>query len=156
MVQPSRVFTLWERLYRRFSIEPVPAQSSETPGVLTTIQPITDADELLRTPTATAFTSLDLSGTIGGFISIYTGAAGVRAHLKNVHREATIANSQIAIRIGGSGGVIFYLTILATAEQVWVGDITLDEGDQLGVIATGNAGDDTQAADFYFESEDLF
>ena len=49
MTQPARRFELWRRLYRRFLIEPLPAQSTDQPSVLTSIQPVTDADELLVT-----------------------------------------------------------------------------------------------------------
>lgn len=46
---PSRALAVWRRLYLRFALEPGPA--SVGPDVAKMIQPVTLADDLLRTPT---------------------------------------------------------------------------------------------------------
>jgi len=155
LTQPSRRFTIWERLAERFLIEPIPVGVSDSPSVSTMIQPTTNADELLRVPMATAQLNQDIQAS-ASFFSLYTTAAGKRTHFKHAHRELTSAQTQLAVRYGGSGGVLSYLTVLDQSEQVWDGNIILDEGDQFGIITTGNAGDSSRDIDFIYELEDLF
>jgi len=48
LTQPAKRFDVWRRLYSRFLIEPLPALQGGQPDIATTIQPITNSDELLR------------------------------------------------------------------------------------------------------------
>jgi len=52
LVIPSKEFQIWQRLYRRFSLEPFPAEGSLA-GVGTIVVPTTDADRLLARPRIT-------------------------------------------------------------------------------------------------------
>jgi len=154
MTQPSRRFKIWERLSSRFLIEPVPADATPAPGVGTEIIPVTHVDELLReTQTAQAL-AVDISGAVA-FNSMFTVPEGKRWRVKNIHREATTGTSQVAVR-GSVGGVIAYLTILATAEQVWSGTMVLEQTDQVGLMRTGNGADTSIDTDIIYEEEDAF
>ena len=82
---PSRQLSVWRRLYTRYSLEPEPA--SVSPDVSKTIQPITNADELLQRPRGLV-ESVTVTGT-GGF-GIALVPAGVRWHLVSIHiRQST-------------------------------------------------------------------
>jgi len=152
MVQPSRIFALWQRLYTRFLIEPFPA-GREPPTVSTVIQPITNADELLQVPTVGNDTDADLTGSAENFVSIATVPDGKRWRLRTVNKDATVAASRVAIIVGGN---TTYLTINVATEDMFVGEIIMDEGDELGRTATGDAGDDNSITLWYYTEEDAF
>lgn len=152
MVQPSRIFELWTRLYRRFLIEPFPADGAG-PSVSTTIQPTTDADELLSESLADS-QNADLSASAGSGVPIYTVPAGKRWTLKHAFREATIANSRIYMFM--QGGTI-YLTALGTAEQaVDLSNIKLRDGEGVGMFTTGNGADTAIFLMLVYEETDAY
>ena len=152
MVQPSRIFQLWTRLYRRFLIEPYPVGDAG-PSVSTTIQPTTDADELLRNPTGISANG-DLTGSAGGAVTYYIVPAGERWTLRHLYRELTTANSQIYLF---TGGFTIFLTAPATAAGRQDGlNIRLSAADQIGMIASGDAGDGAIFLQVVYEIEDAW
>ena len=72
---PSKKFTVYQRLYGRYKLEPRPAEETPSPDLSTTILPTTDADKLLRVPSAQSFT-VTVAGT--GSITAFTIPAGER------------------------------------------------------------------------------
>jgi len=154
--QPSRRFTIWERLSSRFLIEPVPAEATPAPGVGTEIQPITDVDELLRVPTAAVVINQDISAAVA-FSSMFTVPEGKRWHVKSVWRESTTGLSQIAFRVvTDAGTIISRVTISQTGEDVWIGNVILNESAQIGVFTTNNGADTSKDIDTFYEEEDAF
>ena len=152
MTQPTKRFDLWRRLYTRFLIEPTPAEG-EGPAVSTVISPVTDADVLLREylhPGATG----DLQASAGTFSALISVPDGKVWILKAAWREATIANTRIVLSAGYG---IMNLTILDTAEQaVSVNNIRIGEGVFIGLLTTGNAGDNLVDLRLAVEEEDVF
>jgi len=152
VTQPARVFELWRRLYKRFLIEPFPAEGGGT-QVSTTIQPTTNADELLRNPTGDSV-NLDLTGSAGGTVVAYVVPAGERWTIKHLFREDTAASSQIYLFTGGF--TIFFTKLGTDLEPADGLNIRLNAEDQIGMTATGNAGDGAIFLMLVVEKEDSF
>jgi len=156
LTQPSKLFDLWRRLYTRFSIEPAPADPELGPAVATTIFPVTVADDLLKLPVATS-DSLDISASAGSFVLAQTVPAGKRWTVMWVFRSSTVANSRIRGIVTPSQ-VTLFLTVVGTGNEVplELKDVVFEEGDQIGMETTGNAGDDTITLQMYVLEEDAF
>jgi len=77
---PSKLFSLYTRLYRRFALEPYPLQDS-TAEVSTTIQPVTQADELLRDVKGVSAVSASISAGVTAWVTVLTVPEGVRWRL---------------------------------------------------------------------------
>jgi len=141
VVQPSRIFSLWQRLYSRFLIEPFPAEGG-APSVSTTIQPMTDADELLRAygliEASTA--SFDADGEVIGLIV----PAGERYRVWGYSFSRTSGDRSIdATRLadasfGGSMTIEAY-TGTASREVIFPEAVVLEESDGINLIADGGA-----------------
>ena len=152
MVQPSKRFDVWRRLYARFKIEPFPA-TGEGPGVSTTITPITDADVLLRVAVFGGGT-INLSASAGNKILVQSVPEGKVWIVKGVFRPTTVANSSLILRSGGAGLTI---SALDTAELfVPIPNIRLAESGGIGMLTTGNAGDNVVEMLTAYEEEDVF
>ena len=139
--QPSRLFDLWRRMYTRFRIEPLPAQDTDPPGVLTTIIPVTDADALVTIQVANTV-QLDLDVTDGIFVSAFTVPAGKRWRIRYARRSATTANSR-ARGIFTPSQVTVFLSVLGTSDEVLdhLKDFIMEQGDQIGLEGTDDVGD---------------
>lgn len=140
MTQPSKRFDLWRRLYTRFTIEPLPAQVSESPGIGTIIQPTTDADLLLAVITPVQSGGLNLTAAAGSFVSGVTVPDGKRWRMMYLWRSTSIGSTQIDFIIGGQ---TMQFTVPGTAEelQLTLLGLHLDQGDEIGLITTNDAGD---------------
>lgn len=136
---PSKQFTIWQRLYTRFTLEPAPVLGSQA-AVSTVIVPVTQVDALLEVRVAGLATlDLDVAGAI--LIAGYTVPAGKRARLLYGRKGTTTASTTISATIGG---VTLILSDAATAGVFLANgaeNIILDEGDILGVISTDDVGD---------------
>jgi len=138
LTQPSRIFELWTRLYRRFLIEPFPADGAG-PSVSTTIQPTTDADELLKIQAGGSVNG-DLTASAGSGVTYFTVPNGKRWTLRHIFREGSTANSRVFYQ--GPGAATVYLSALATAEGVVpVENIVVEQDRIVGMFTTGDAGD---------------
>ena len=155
MVQPSKRFDIWRRLYTRFLIEPVPVSFSEQPGIGTIIQPITSADELLKIPQTLTGDSQDLQAAAGTFTVYHTVPAGKRWKVTVITRGATQANSRVRFR-SKPGDDIMTISALATALLPIFLNVQLEEAGTIGMDTTGNAGDDAVFLSVYLEEEDAF
>ena len=150
---PSKRFDVWRRLYRRFTLEPEPSVGESRAGVGTTILPVTQADELLRTQKLTQAAALDLS-TGGSYTAILTAGDQERIILISVWIEATTAATHIQFQPGGTA---FDFDADATAARnVDLQRLTLEPGESVGLRGTGNAGDSARAANVYYLTEDIF
>jgi len=152
MTQPARRFDLWRRLYNRFLIEPFPAESAG-PAVSTTVQPVTDADALLRVPTIQNATG-DLEVAGGAHVAYFTVPAGKRWNLIWALRGATTGSSQVTIAIAPAEMTLFGVGTVVAAQSI-VG-VRLDEGDSVGMAATNNAADGAITLQVLYEEEDAF
>lgn len=152
MTQPARIFELWQRLYNRFSIEPV--LSDTGPGVETTIVPITNADELLRV-SVMEFADLDLQASAGGNVPAFTVPEGQRWILLSALVPGTTANSQLYV---GDGTLNQSWEPLDTAQRrVSLEGFVIDEnGGVVGMKTTGNAGDAARTIHLFYLRESAF
>lgn len=147
----SRSFTLFERLYTRFSIEP--GQVSDVPPTLSTeLIPVTNVDELLRTPEA-ATATVDIQASAGAYVPYFTVPEGQSWIVKNLMRFGTTGASAFMVEIGGSSVII---TNTGTAGEALILNLRLDQGDSVGLRTTGNAADSAIRADIVRETEDAF
>ena len=152
MTQPAKRFDVWRRLYTRFGIEPFPA-GGEGPAVSTTIQPVTDADSL---QSVTRFTAgnVDLTPAAGTFVGSSTVPPDKVWRVKGLHRAATIAVSLMQLRKGSTAIPVSGFGL--DDEFVALPDIRLEAGDQVGMLTTGNAGDNPVKVSVAVEEEDVF
>lgn len=155
MTQPSKLFDVWRRLYTRFAIEPYPADG-EGPQVSTTIFPVTDADQLVQAPVGSS-DQLDLSAGAGAFVLAQTVPDGKRWRMMYIFRSSTVANSRIRVVVTPAA-VALSLTILGTADEIPLAlkDMVFEQGDQIGMQTTGNAGDTSITLQMYLVEEDAF
>lgn len=152
---PSRVGRVgaWSRLVNRFLLEPIHPLVMKTIG--DQVVPVTQFDDLLRTPQGVRVGSIDLQASAGTFVAFFTVPEGERWTLKQLHRPGTTANSLVALQ-DGSGSYI-PLTTLGTTEAIFgSAGIELDQGWQIGMLTTGNAGDSSRDLRIYYLLEDAF
>jgi len=151
VTQPAKRFDLWRRLYTRLGIEPFPA-SGGGPDVSTTIQPVTDADVLLRVPEFVGV-EIDLTPTIGTFIGGLVVPEGKVWIVKGIYREPSTGVTQIRML----ADKLMNYSVLGTNEEfVSLTDIRLNEGFSIGLITSGDAADGTIAIRAAIEEEDVF
>lgn len=149
----TREYTAWSRLYSRYKLEPWPVQTLPPPNMLPTIQPVTNFDQLLRTPynkTATA----DISAGAGTYVAMLTVPAGKRWWLFAWWRENTSANSTVILNVAG---VELPVSSLGTSATI-SGNVyyVLDEGDSIGLDSTGNGGDSSRRLIAHYEQESAY
>jgi len=149
----SLAFNIFSRLYTRFSLEPQPVEQTVHPAVGTQITPVTNVDELLLVPTALTGTE-DLQAGAGDFVTYFTVTTGRRWRLRHVQREATSSITRIAIIVNGT---THNLTTLQTGQDnEYTPDVILDQGDTIGMLTTGNAGDSSRTLHILFDEENAF
>jgi len=156
---PSRQLAVWRRLYTRYTLEPAPA--SVSPDVSKTIQPVTQADDLLREPRGFEGTETAPAGDNTNFV-VATVPDGKRWTLQSIDiRRTTGDNTMSRFLLGDTSRGLAILILLFTAgtsqqlrlEQPY----RLDQGDTIRVLTDG-AG--VSASDFraqlWIEEEDAF
>jgi len=159
MVQPSRIFTLWQRLYTRFLIEPLPAQLVEPPGVATTIFPVTQADELLKLPSIQLVNTGNLAL---GDETLFTVPAGKRWGLLGLEAHRTSedrAFDEFSITDVSEGNTMPIFVTAAAALGIFMASgkpLPLEDGDQIKMRITGGTTDGTWQAEAFIEEEDAF
>jgi len=156
LVQPSRLFDLWRRLYTRFQIEPFPADPEQGPGVATTIFPVTIADDLVKLPVAQSAT-LDIQASAGGFVLAFTVPEGKRWQILWAFRSSTTANTRIR-GIFTPSDVTLFLTVVGTSNEVprELQGFVMEQDDRIGLETTGNAADSAVTIQLYVLEEDAF
>lgn len=153
---PSKRFDIWRRLYSRFTLEPAPASGSRA-AVGVVVIPVTQVDRLLGVRTAVLVTE-DLSPGAGAARGIYSCPAGIRATVLFISGELTSANTQLLARLVIDGTTTdIPLTNPTTSFRVYTGNpLTLDEGDSIIWLTTGNAGDSARVAGAIVVEEQSF
>jgi len=152
---PSKAFDVWRRLYARFELEPGPVVGS-APEVGTSIIPVTQVDDLLRTPRLIKSALTDLSGAGSLTIAMVTVPAGERWRVITIFRTSTIAGSRV--KVIDTEGVNANLSISGTGERMVEpgATMTLDEGWALGMQETGDAGDTSEQLHVWADVEKAF
>jgi len=152
---PSKVNVplAWLRLFARYRVtvgfKPEPA------FLLDGIQPTTDMDALLRIPKIQG-SSASLTGTLGVFVPIFTVPQGKRWFVTGIWREAATGVTQVAVT-QVNGGNTFLPTVLQAAEDVVAScRYCLDQGGEVGLLATGNGADTAISLKIIYEEEDAW
>jgi len=148
---PLRInaFTIWQRIIEKFDLEEGGLEDP-APQLDTVISPIFDIDHATR-----GFTrgqpALDLTASAGTYVAGLTVGANLRWRLEVIQSDAVTANSQIVINVST---VEIPLTTLATVNQFLLNPgITLQEGDSIGMLTTGDAGDSARRIRVRYSSE---
>jgi len=128
-------------MYTRFRIEPLPAQDTEPPGVLTTIIPVTDADALVTIQLANTV-QLDLDVVAGTYVVAFTVPDGKRWRVRYCRRSSSTANSRVR-GVFTPSAVTVFLSVFGTSDQVleYMRDYIMEQGDTIGMEATDDVGD---------------
>lgn len=156
MVQPSKLFDLWRRLYTRFAIEPLPAQDGPSPGVATTVFPVTDADELLKIQVANTV-QLDLDITAGALVTAFTVPAGKRWRVRYARRSSSTVNTR-ARGIFTPSQITIFLSVLGTSDEVLshLEGFIMEQGDIIGLESTDDVGDGSINFTLVVDESDAF
>ena len=145
----SRRFTLWTRLYNRLLLEPT-GGDRVTPMVSEVVVPVLNADKILETPAAAAQAG-DLTGS--GFVTYWTVPEDEEWGLIQAFTDATTAATRFAIYFGST--FVNVTTSSTAAQDVNLRDWVLRVGDQIGMVATGNAADSSRYITLVYTVTDL-
>jgi len=141
------------RLINRFDLQEYPIDPNEAFLLQEVVMPVTQIDELLK-QTYTTDVAKDLSAVAGTFVAYNTVPGGKRWKLKHGARSVTTAATRVVVVIGG---VQQYLSVAGTTEAlVETKDILIDEGDEVGMLTTGNGGDNSRWFWLTYEEEDAW
>lgn len=152
---PSRRYDAFQRLYARYLLDPGPVQGGQGPGVLTTVIPVTQLDELLAVPKVLS-ASLALEPSAGTYVVGLTVPDGKRWKLRLITLNNTAATTRIQMR-DESANERVSLDVNGTSLHVVDGvQYSLDESDSIGALTTGNAGDTAITMAAYVEESDAF
>jgi len=138
---PSRALEVWQRLYRRYSLEPGPA--SVPPDVSKTIIPTTDADQLLRTPGNQQATLTNPGSGAGGvtFLTVPTGERWI-LYVIAIIQGASTTHTELLLFDPVEQQSTIVAKYAATADRIeqMASPTPLAEGVQLRVRTDGAAG----------------
>jgi len=140
--QPSRIFDLWRRLYTRFLIEPRPAADTDSPGVSTTILPVTDADELLRQHGIQSVNTASFNADgVQGFLTVPAGKLWRTSFIEilRVSGNRTLIDVRIeSVRVS----LIIRLRSFGAASEALLdlgSVLVMEEGDRVSFTANGGS-----------------
>ena len=150
---PSRAIGVWRRLYSRYSLEPYPA--SVAPDVSKTIQPVTQADELLRESQVRSETSLIIVDTV----LVVTVPTGERWKLYHLRADRTGGDRNIdRILIGSTEASLIVDDFTAAGSRNFEPQTPypMQEGWRILVRGTGGATDGNWAFGLMIDVENVF
>jgi len=144
MPQKIRAYSIWRKFIPRFDVEPGTISVPE-PAIGDIITPISDVDRMLETYERQA-PALDLSASAGTHVVAQGATANQRLTILWVHKPATTANSAISVSLLSVGGAAatFQLTLVGAAEEILYGPFVIQDGDSVGMLTTGDAGDNAR------------
>lgn len=126
-----------------------PPSSPSLPG---TVNLVLDIHESLLRRVRAQSVANDISAAVGTFIEYDVVPSNKVWHMLKVWREGTTANTRVAVDVRRTTTsptrVTIYISPNATAEAVLEGPVTLGPGDRIGMITTGNAGDNSRTLMF--------
>jgi len=148
-----KAFQAWTRLYERFDLEPSPVEDEGLqPILLSTIQPITDSDELLKVLLVDS-TNKNLEASAGTFTAYFTVPTDKRWEVQNITREATTGGTPVKISDGTKEISIFPFGTGAEARNgLW----EMQAGWEIGLNTTGNGADTAIELGILFKEQDAF
>jgi hypothetical protein len=139
----------------RFLLEDSPP-TGVGPRLGTVIQPITDADALLRELTADT-DDVNISGTAGSWVTFKTVPAGKRWKCWMITQQATSSASQLAITMGTPGvEPVIRITESTNDLILFQGPLELDEGWSIVAATSGNGSDSGREHGIIYEEEDAY
>lgn len=144
---------IYPRLRDRLQLSDNPTENNQI-ILAKTILPITNIDDLLAAA-ALAEETKSLTGAAGTQVPYFTTPTGKRWRIMALYRFATTGNSNLYITDGTSQ---MRLSVSAvTAAFLGLGkDFYINEGWQVGMLASGNAGDGAIKLQIWYTEEDAF
>jgi len=141
MPQKITQYSIWRKFIPRFGIEPG-GLADDAPSIDELIYPVTNVDRLMEEYGFQGPT-IDLTGTLGDFVTVMGPGVDNRRTIVHVWREATTGVSRLTIRYQNLAGsqVAIPISVAGTGEEVVLHPITLEAGDLFGMEATGNGAD---------------
>ena len=133
-----REYEAWSRLHGLLTIEPGQALHA-SPKLSTTIVPTLNFLQLLESPTLEAGT-VDLSAASGTYVAALTVPSNERWTIDRIEHDTTTASTRIVISDGTNEA---FMASMSTA-QTYGGVATLDRNWTVGLLTTGNAGDNAR------------
>jgi len=154
MTLKTRRYTLFDRLYSVYALEPRPAEDSPEPGISPVLSPVIDIADLYPLELLVATLGLDI--TIGTYVSAFTVPAEQRWHLNMLSLDALTAETAPAfldpagteVRVAANGTTQVFL-------QEELAGWKLDPRWDIGAPASGNAGDSARVMRLLFRRERL-
>jgi len=154
---PSRALEVWRRLYTRYRLEPFPA--SVSPDVSKTIQPITDADALLKVPSVQSQTTPTLStGSALTFVTVPVGRRWTLYALTigQVSGDRDITSLRVVDPVTGENVIYNDHAGATSLIQLFTPAIVLDEGWILAEDITGGTTDGIWTSRVFVQDEAAF
>jgi len=140
---PAKQFNVWSRLYNRFQLEPFPASGSNA-FVSPVIQPITDADRLLRAPDVRIFTVSITSMTTVVMATVPAGerwtmtfiemllAGGVWTHNRMQVNDPAGQGMPVNTYASSGASVVKEFSTPVTIEELWTIRVNIDDFTSVG------------------------
>ena len=148
----TRRFTLFQRFYERYALEPPPASETVPPAISTLLYGAIDISDLY--PPELLKNTLDLNVTLGQFVEAFTVPERQRWRLALIATPATNVNTGVFLRDPPGSTIRFSLG--ATAVVVFntaVSHINLEPGWSIGLSGTNDVGDNARALDIMIRRE---
>jgi len=159
MVQPAKRFDLWRRLYTRFLIEPFPVTDGEGPAVSTLVQPVTDADELLKNYGLVTFNSasFDADQVVNG-PTVPSGKRWLIYVLRWGRSSGNRTALQWIINDASEGAFMIIRGFAAAADDTHLMEtpLPLEEGDQVRLNFIGGSTATVAKFDLWLSEEDAY
>ena len=137
MVLKSIRFSLMDRLYRRYLLEPLPADQSMPLSVSPVVVPVIQADAVLVDPIFDDVTA-DISG--GGSVVFFTVPQNERWMLQWIFRSASSSNTKVTLDVVGAPNNQPLSSNGTTEQRIDARGMTLSTGDAIEMDADGATG----------------
>lgn len=134
MALKSIRFSLMDRLYRRYLLEPLPAEQTMPLSVSPIVVPVIQADQVLLDPVYDDTTE-DITG--GGFTVFFTVPANERWYLQWFFRSASSSNTKVSIDAVTAPNAQPVSRNGTTDERIDVRGMTMTTGDRILVDNDG-------------------
>lgn len=154
---PAKRFSVWSRLYERFLLEPSPPVGSNA-YVAPVIQPVTDADRLLRTPTiATVLVSVTAVGDTV-FHTVPAGERWTLGFMRASRGSGTMTHSSFFVADIANVPMLvaLYPSEAETHLQEFSQPLIVDEGWDIGVGFDAHSVTGDVRVTILYEREDAF
>ena len=129
-----------QRLIKRYNLQGYPIEPAQTMIVGRTIVPVTDIAKLLQTA-KNEKVSKTLVAAAGTYVPYFEVPSGKRWTLVHAYKDVSVAATALLVKRVGTALAMPWMIATATSEPVVMYRTEVNEGDSVGLGATGNGGD---------------